>query len=98
VSCRQETKLLPLRSKTSLNCIFHIDIFYVPVILAVISYVRDITRTSVARESAKCKLDLGVLKIRLGKRGTVKAGDIIFSIEEESKIINWEQNFWYTNE
>jgi len=84
-SCSQETKLLPLRSKTSLSCIFHIDIFYVAVILAVISYVRDITLTSVARELAKCKLDFGVLKIRLGKRGTVRAGDVIFSTEKKRK-------------
>jgi len=53
--------------------------FYVPVILTVISYIRDITLTRVARELAKCKLDLvGVLKVRLDKRDTVRAGDVIF--------------------
>jgi hypothetical protein len=95
LSCRQETKILPLRSKAHLkNCIFPIDIFYVSIILPVISYNRDITLTRVARELAKCKLDLvGVLEVRLDKRGTVRAGDIIFPIEKETKIINWEKDF-----
>jgi len=72
---------------------------YVPVILTVISYIRDNTLTRVARELAKCKLDLvGVLEVRLDERGTARAGDIIFPIEKETKIINWEQDFLYSNE
>jgi len=61
------------------------------------NFLRYNTPTTVARELAKCKLDLGALKIRLDKRGMVRAGDVIFFIENETKIINWEQTFWYTN-
>jgi hypothetical protein len=51
-----------------------------------------------ARELARYKLDLnGVLEVRWDKGGTVKAGDYIFSMEKEMKIINWEQNFCTQN-
>jgi len=50
--------------------------------------------TAAARELARYKLDLnGVLDVTWDKGGTVKAGDYIFSMEKEMKIINWEQNF-----
>jgi hypothetical protein len=53
---------------------------------------------AVARELAKCKLDLvGVLEVRLDKRGMEKAGDIIFPIEKDTKT-NSEQNFLYAHE
>jgi hypothetical protein len=56
------------------------------VILTLISYIRDITLTRVARELAKCKLDLvDVLEVRLDKRGTERAGDVTSPIERETK-------------
>jgi len=50
--------------------------------------------TTVATEIARSKLDLvGVEEVRWDKGGTVKAEDYNFSMEEETKIINWEQDF-----
>ena len=48
-----------------------------------------------ARELARYKLDLvGVQEVRWDKRSTVRAGDyVFFSMEEEKKIISWEQDF-----
>jgi hypothetical protein len=55
--------------------------------------------TRVAREVAKHKLNLvGVEGVRWEKEGTLSAGDYIFSVEEETKIINGEQVFLYTTE
>ena len=34
----------------------------------------------------------------MGQRGTVRAGDYDVSMKEETKIINWEQDFLYTTE
>ena len=66
LSCRQETKILPQRSKTSLkNFIFHIAVFYVIIMVTVVSYIRDITLTTVAMELTKFNLDLvDVPKVR----------------------------------
>jgi hypothetical protein len=47
--------------------------------------------TTVSRILARCKLDLlGVW----GKEGTVRPGDYIFSMENETKIIYFEQDFF----
>jgi hypothetical protein len=52
--------------------------------------------TTLARELARYKLDLvGVQQVRWEKGGPVRAGDYIFSMEKETNIINWEQNFLY---
>ena len=46
--------------------------------------------TAAARELARYKLDLvGVLEVRWEKGDTVRAGDYIFSMEKEMKIISW---------
>lgn len=40
------------------------------------------------------KLELmGVKEVSWDKGGTVRSGDCIFSMEEEKKIVNWEQDF-----
>ena len=55
--------------------------------------------TAAARELARYKLDLvDVQEVRWDKGGTVRAGDYIFSMEKEMKIISWEQDFLYTKE
>jgi hypothetical protein len=55
--------------------------------------------TTVASELARCKLNLvGVQEVRWDKKSTVSAGDYNFSMEKETKIINWEQDFLYTTE
>jgi len=55
--------------------------------------------TAASRELASYKLDLvGVQKVRLDQGGTVSAGDYNFSMEKETNIINWEQDFLYTKE
>jgi len=55
--------------------------------------------TAVARELARYKLDLvPVQGVRWDKRGTVRTGVIIFSMEKEMTIINWEQDILYTKE
>jgi hypothetical protein len=49
--------------------------------------------TAVVRQLASYKLDLGgVQEFRWDKGGTVSAGDYIFSMEDKTKIINWEQD------
>ena len=51
--------------------------------------------TAAASELARYKLDLmGVQEVRWGKGGTVRAGDYIFSMAKETKIMNWEQYFY----
>ena len=50
-------------------------------------YVKSLYRScsliAVARELARCKLDsTGVQEVRWDKRGTVRAGDYIFSMEK----------------
>jgi len=43
---------------------------------------------------ARYKLDLVGLKVvRWNKGNTVRAGDYIFSMEKETKVINWRQDF-----
>ena len=55
--------------------------------------------TTAARELARYKLDLvGMQEVRWDKGGTVRAGNIIFSIEKEMKIVRCEQDFLYTTE
>jgi len=55
--------------------------------------------TAAVRELARYKLDLvGVQEVRWDREGTVRAGVIIFSMEKETKIINWEQDSLYTTE
>jgi hypothetical protein len=45
--------------------------------------------TAAARELARHKLDLvDVEEVRWDKRGMVRAGDYIFSVEKETKIVN----------
>ena len=41
---------------------------------------------------------LGALEVRWDKGGTVRAGDYILFVRKEKKIINWEQDFFYTTE
>jgi hypothetical protein len=54
---------------------------------------------TVARELARYKLDLvGVQEVRWDKGGTVRAGIILFCMEKEMKVINWDQVFLYTRE
>jgi len=51
------------------------------------------------RELARYKLDLlAVQEVRWDKEGTVKAGDYIFFMGKEMKIISWEQGFLYITE
>ena len=50
-----------------------------------------------ARELGRYKLDVvGVQEVRWDKRGTVRAGVMIFSTGKEMKIINWGQVFFCT--
>jgi hypothetical protein len=50
-------------------------------------------------ELARYKLDLvGVQEVRWDKRGMVRPGVIIFSMDKEMKIISWEQDFLYATE
>ena len=51
--------------------------------------------TAAARELAIHKLDLvDMQEVRWDKGGTVRVGDYNFSMEKETKIINWEQDFF----
>jgi len=55
--------------------------------------------TRVARELARNEVDLVVVHVvRWDKVGAVRAGDYIFSMENETKIINFKQDFLYTAE
>jgi hypothetical protein len=59
----------------------------------------SVSLPTIARELAVYKLDLlGVQEVRWDKGGTLKAGDYIFTMENEAKIINWEQDFLYIME
>ena len=51
---------------------------------------------TVARELARYKLDLVDVWVRWDTGGTVSRE--FFSMEKETKIINWEQDFLYTAE
>ena len=52
-----------------------------------------------ARELARYKLDLvGVQEVRWDKGATVRAGEYNFFMENEMKIICWEQDFLYNEE
>jgi hypothetical protein len=39
-----------------------------------------------------------VQEVRRDKGGTVRAEDFMFSMEKETKIVNWEQDFLYATE
>jgi len=55
--------------------------------------------STAARELARYKSDLvGVQEVRWDKGGTVRAGDEIFSMEKETKIIIREQDLLYPPE
>jgi exonuclease III len=41
---------------------------------------------------------VGVQEVTWDKGGTVRAGDYIFFMEKENKIINWKRDFLYTKE
>jgi len=59
-----------------------------------VSVFRSGSLTAVARELARNKSDLvGVQEVRWDTRGTVRAGDYTFSMDKETKIIQWEQDF-----
>jgi len=50
--------------------------------------------TTAARELTRYKLDsVGMQEVRWDKGGTGRAGNYIFSMEKETKIINWKQDF-----
>ena len=50
--------------------------------------------TAITMELARYELDLVSLQEgRWDKGGTVRAKECIFSMEKETKIINWEQDF-----
>jgi hypothetical protein len=59
--------------------------------------VRSLCRSeplTAARELARYKLDfVRVQEVRWDKGGTVRAGGYIFSMEKETKIINWNRIF-----
>jgi hypothetical protein len=58
------------------------------------SLYRSGSRTAVDRELARCTLDLLCLQeVKWDKGGTVRARDNIFSMEKETKIINFDQDF-----
>ena len=55
--------------------------------------------TAAARELARYKLDLvAVQQVMWDNGGMVRAGDYNFSMEKETKIINWEQDFLCTTD
>jgi hypothetical protein len=56
--------------------------------------------TAAAREVVKYKLDLvGVEQVRWDQGGEgTRSGLYYFRMEEEKKIVNWEQDFVYTTE
>ena len=55
--------------------------------------------TSASRKLARYKLDLvGAQEVRWDKGGMVREGAYIFFMVKEKKIVNWENNFWYTTE
>jgi len=59
----------------------------------------SVSLPTVARELAVYKLDLvGVQEVRWDKGGTLRAGDYIFTLAKEAKIISWEQEFLYITE
>ena len=59
------------------------------------SLCRSESLTTVAREVTRYKLDfVGRQEVRWNKRGTVRAGDYIFSMEMETEIINWGQGLF----
>jgi hypothetical protein len=63
------------------------------------SLYRSDSLTTVARGLARYTFDLvSVQDVRWDKGGTIRAGIIIFLMEKEMKIINWEQDFFYTTE
>ena len=54
------------------------------------SFYRAGSLKAAARELARYKLDVvGVQEVSWDKEGTVTAGDYIFSMGKETRIINW---------
>jgi len=65
----------------------------------VMSLYRAGSFTAADRDLTRYKSDLvGVQVVRWDKRGTVREGVMILAMEEETKIINWKQEFLYTTE
>jgi len=63
------------------------------------SLYRSVSLPTVARVLAVYKLGLvGVQEVRWDKGGTLRAGDYVFTMAKEAKIINWEQDFLYITE
>ena len=63
------------------------------------SLYRAASLTAAAWELARYKLDLvDVQEVRWDKGSTVREGIIIFSMENEIKIINWEKDILYITE
>jgi hypothetical protein len=61
-----------------------------------VSLYRSGSLTTVARELARYKLEfMDVQDVRWDKVGTVSAGDNNFSVEKETKVINWEQDIFF---
>ena len=57
----------------------------------VISLYRSGSLTTVARELARYELDfVGLKDIRWDKGVTVRTGDNNFSVEKETKVMNWK--------
>ena len=55
--------------------------------------------TTVAQELARYKSNfVGKQEARRDKQGTVRAGDYIFSMTKETKIITFKKDFLYTTE
>ena len=59
------------------------------------SLYRSGSLTAVARKLARCKLDLvGVQEVRWDLGAWQEQGIIFFSTEKETKMVNWEQDFF----
>jgi len=41
---------------------------------------------------------MAVQEVRRDKGSMVRAGDYVLSMEKETKVVSWEQDFWYTTE
>jgi hypothetical protein len=66
---------------------------------SVSSLYRSGSLTALRRGLARYKLDLvDVQEFRWGKGGTLSAGAYMFVMGKETKIINCENDFWYTTD
>jgi hypothetical protein len=57
------------------------------------SLCRSLSLTTVARELSKYKVLVNIEEVRWEKGDTLREGNYTFSMEKETKTINWEQNF-----